>query len=369
MIKLIKKPKSKAELFVESSDPSQLRAQRVWRFVVVIWLTWLFFACFLFFRGYSPATQICLVESIVIFVLILACKKLDDFRSIMNMHLAVSSIGLLAVSLSDQAMAPTMLFYPVAILVSSQLFGVRAALSWFVINLLGFFAYSLNAHGLHGLINSSKFDELVLVIGVAGCIYFCCQQGEEYYRQRTTSLIELSQNLKTESDRLLELANTDSLTGLTNRFRFHLSLKEAVESAKADVRKFALFMIDMDGFKEINDTLGHPVGDEALIEIGGRLQTEFGRCATVARLGGDEFCIIYPNIQDRSAADLIAQIVCNVLTKRYQLAKEDFQLGTSVGYALFPTDATSDMDLLAFADTAMFHAKENQLGFASYERE
>ncbi len=369
MFKLKKKPKLNTTSFVESSDPNQLRAQRVWRFVVVLWLTWLFFAGFLFYRGYAAATQICLVESIVIFVLILVCRRLNDYRNIMNMHLAVSALGLLAVSLSDEAMAGTMLFYPVAILVSSQLFGVRAALSWFVINLLAFLAFSLNAHGFYDLVNSSKFDELVLVIGVAGCIYFCCQQGEEYYRQRTTSLIKLSENLKKESDRLLELANTDSLTGLANRFRFHLSLKEAVETAKAESKRFALFMIDMDGFKEINDTLGHPVGDEALVEIGIRLQVEFGHCATVARLGGDEFCIIYPNIHDGSEAELIAQSVFNVLTERYNLAEEDFQLGTSVGYSLFPAHATSDMDLLAFADTAMFHAKENQLGFASYKRE
>lgn len=369
MFKLNKTSKSIARLFVETSDPNQLRAQRVWRFVVVLWLTWLFFAGFSFYRGYAVATQICLVESIVILVLILACRRLKDFRSIMNMHLAVSALGLLAISLSDDALAGTILFYPVAILVSSQLFGVRAALSWFVINLLAFLAFSLSAHGLYDLVNTSKLDELVLVIGVAGCIYFCCQQGEEYYRQRTTSLIKLSEDLKKESDRLLELANTDSLTGLTNRYRFHLDLKEAVEAANAESHSFALFMIDMDGFKEINDTLGHLVGDEALVEIGNRLQVEFGQCARVSRLGGDEFCIIYPNIRDDSETELIAKSVCNLLTKRYNLAEDNFQLGTSVGYSLFPTHATSDMELLAYADTAMFHAKENQLGFAGYRRE
>ncbi|MCC7334710.1 MAG: EAL domain-containing protein [Pirellulaceae bacterium] len=287
----------------------------------------------------------------------------------MNMHLAVSAVGLLAVSLSDEAMAGTMLFYPVAILVSSQLFGVRAALAWFIISLLAFLAFSLNSHGFYDLMSTSKLDELLLVTGVAGCIYFCCQQGEEYYRQRTTSLIKLSENLKVESDRLMELANTDSLTGLANRFRFHLSLKEAVEAAQAKSRGFALFMIDMDGFKEINDTLGHLVGDQTLVEIGTRLQAEFGQCATVARLGGDEFCIIYPNVREESEADLIAKSVCTVLTQRYHLTDDNFQLGTSVGYSLFPAHATSDMELLAFADTAMFHAKENQLGFSIYQRE
>jgi diguanylate cyclase (GGDEF)-like protein len=206
-------------------------------------------------------------------------------------------------------------------------------------------------------------------MGVAGCFYFCCQQGEEYYRQRTTSLIRLSQNLQVESNRLHELATTDSLTGLGNRFQFHASLKEAVEHAAAQSKRFALFMIDMDGFKEINDTLGHPVGDKALIEIGARLRDEFSHCATVARLGGDEFCIIYPAIHDDSQAGLIAEIVCKLLTRRYLMPEAEFMLGTSVGYSLYPAHATTDMELLAYADTAMFHAKENQLGHASYQRE
>ncbi|MCA9161066.1 MAG: hypothetical protein KDA72_22200, partial [Planctomycetales bacterium] len=89
MIKFNKNSESNAKLFVESSDPNQLRAQRVWRFVTVIWLTWLLFAGLLFYRGYETATQICIIESIVIFVLIVACRRLNDFRSIMNMHLAV----------------------------------------------------------------------------------------------------------------------------------------------------------------------------------------------------------------------------------------------------------------------------------------
>jgi len=89
----------------------------------------------------------------------------------------------------------------------------------------------------------------------------------------------------------------------------------------------------------------------------------------VARLGGDEFCIIYPNVREESEADLIAKSVCTVLTQRYHLTDDNFQLGTSVGYSLFPAHATSDMELLAFADTAMFHAKENQLGFSIYQRE
>ena len=123
----------------------------------------------------------------------------------------------------------------------------------------------------------------------------------------------------------------------------------------------------MDGFKEINDTLGHPVGDEALVEIASRIRKEFGDRSDVARLGGDEFCLIYPDIGNHDNAASIARQVCDLLTQRYVLNDAEFPLGASVGIAICPSDTTSDRDLLAYADTAMFHAKENRLGYACYE--
>ncbi len=369
MISWSKKPTEASALFVESTLPDYLRAQRLWRFVVVLWLTWIFFAVFLWQRGYPLASQICVAECLVVMVIILACRKHQNFRRVMNLNLAASAIGLLAVSLSHPSMAGTMLFYPVSILVASQLFGVRAAFSWLVITLLAFLAYSLTVHGMANLISTSRFDELILIMGVAGCIYFCCQQGEAYYRQRTSKLIQLSQDLQVKSDRLQVLATTDSLTGLTNRFRFQENLQEAVEHAGKHQQRFALFLIDMDGFKEINDTLGHPVGDAALVEIGARLNRDFGQCASVSRMGGDEFCVIYPDICDAAQANEIAHSLNKLLTHHYALDDTEFPLGASVGFALYPDHATSDKDLLAFADTAMFHAKEKQLGYASYARE
>ena len=301
--------------------------------------------------------------------LIILWRERRDLNTFLSLQLAASAFGLLGVSLTDIAMAGTMMFYPVAILVSSQLFGVKKALAWCIINVLAFCAYSFTLHGWDLVVTTSKLDELVLLAGVACCIYFCCYQGEAYYQHRTTKLIHLSQNLQQESDRLRKLATVDSLTGLRNRFRFHMDLKEAVESADAQSKPFALFVVDMDGFKEINDTLGHPVGDKALAEVGARLQSEFGHCATVARLGGDEFCIIYPDMWDENQVELVAQQLCALLCQRYILEGAEFALGASVGYALFPYHATSDMEMLAYADTAMFYAKENKLGYASYRRE
>ncbi len=362
------KPTDCERMFVETTSAEELRAQRVWRFMVVLWLTWAFFAVFLWYREYSDAARVCITASIVILLINVSHWKDRNFRRIMNLNLAASAVGLFAVSISDAAMHKTMLFYPISILVASQLLGVRAALLWFVINLIAFTAFFLCVYGLDQSVYTAKFDELVLLWGVASCIYFCCQQGEEYYRQRTESLIQLSQDLRKQSKSLEILATTDALTGLVNRFQFQERLRAAVDEANRKSTWMALFLIDMDGFKEINDTLGHPVGDEALVVIGARLMEEFGGRSEIARLGGDEFCIITANLESIAEADGMADRVCRLLTHRYDLGDTEFPLGASVGYCIAPLHATTAEDVLAYADTAMFHAKDQRLGYACYER-
>ena len=363
------KPTESNAVFVESTNAEELRAQRVWQFVKVLWFIWVFFTVFLKIRGYDDAATVCLVNSVLIFLINWVHRNRTTFHKVMNLNLAASGIGLFGVSISDPAMYGTMLFYPVSILVASQLLGIRAALTWLVINLLGFAIFFAYVYGVDQSIYTSKFDELMLLFGVSACVYFCCQQGEEYYRKRTMNLIQLSQELKAKSDTLEVLATTDALTGLTNRFQFQELLGKAVDSANKTATPVALFLIDLDGFKEINDTLGHPVGDETLIAIGQRLTEAFGEHSDVARLGGDEFCIIAPAIENTEKAGKTAQAIYDLLTDRYTLDGGEFPLSASVGYALCPGDATTSKDLLAYADTAMFHAKENRLGCSRYDRE
>lgn len=354
------------KLLVKASNAEELRAQRVWRFVIVMWLTWVFNAFFLWYRGYDMATVVCFADSVVHLAILIACRNQKNYAAIMNLNLVASAFGLFFVSISDPALSGTMLFYPVAILVASQLLGVRSAFVWLVVNIVAFIIFFVTVYGVHQSFGTWRFDEFMLILGVATCIFFCCQQGESYYQERTHDLIKLSQRLQKKSESLHKLATTDALTGLVNRFQFHNKLRDAVLNISTST-KTALFLVDMDGFKEINDTMGHLVGDEALVEIANRLQQEFGEVSDVARLGGDEFCIIYPNIRDTDHAHEIAQKIGELLHYRYELEEANFQLGASVGFAICPTDTQSDQELLSFADTAMYYAKENKLIHACYE--
>ncbi|MCL4135330.1 UNVERIFIED_CONTAM: hypothetical protein GTU68_002475 [Idotea baltica] len=125
----------------------------------------------------------------------------------------------------------------------------------------------------------------------------------------------------------------------------------------------------MDGFKEINDTLGHATGDEVLVEIGKRLSSAMRGRAKVARLGGDEFCVIFSGIANSHQANEIATELVSLLTERYTLSDISVTLGTSVGYALCPAHARSGKHILSFADTAMYSAKHNKINIACYQPE
>ena len=201
--------------------------------------------------------------------------------------------------------------------------------------------------------------------GVACCTFFCCQQAETNFQNQTKRLIKFSDALKIRSAELELLATTDSLTGLTNRFQLQIELSDLVKTATGE-NQVALFLIDMDGFKEVNDSHGHATGDELLVKIADRLKTQMQGRASVARLGGDEFCVTFSGITGSQHADDLANELVAMLTNRYVLNDVSVTLGTSVGYALCPSHAQTTKHILSFADTAMYYAKHNKLNVACY---
>jgi diguanylate cyclase (GGDEF)-like protein/PAS domain S-box-containing protein len=159
-------------------------------------------------------------------------------------------------------------------------------------------------------------------------------------------------------ERLSHVAQFDAITGLPNRTLFHDRLLQAMARARRRKSALALIFLDLDGFKEINDTLGHKAGDRLLRAVGARLKHSLREGDTVARLGGDEFTVILEDLHDRDEASTVAHKVLGALAKPLTLEKQEFAVTASAGLTVYPEDSRSIETLLKNADTAMYYAKD-----------
>lgn len=151
----------------------------------------------------------------------------------------------------------------------------------------------------------------------------------------------------------------DSLTGLPNRVLMDDRLEQAVAVAKRNFGHFALLVLDLDRFKEINDTLGHKVGDQVLVEIASRLAEPLRDSDTIARLGGDEFAIVLPSVPDRVQAEQVTERLVAALRRPVRVSGLDLEVGVSIGIAIYPDHATEANKLFQCADVAMYQAKQS----------
>ncbi|WP_229860196.1 putative bifunctional diguanylate cyclase/phosphodiesterase [Candidatus Sulfurimonas baltica] len=154
-------------------------------------------------------------------------------------------------------------------------------------------------------------------------------------------------------------AHHDALTGLPNRVLFNDRLSQAIEKSKRNKLKLALLFIDLDHFKEINDSLGHDIGDEILKEVTHRLRGTIRDEDTVARLGGDEFTVILEDLNQGQDASSIAAKLLESLAKSMHINDNVLYVSSSIGISIYPDDGVSAKDLLKFADSAMYKAKDD----------
>ena len=163
-------------------------------------------------------------------------------------------------------------------------------------------------------------------------------------------------------EQLAHLAQYDHLTGLANRALFQERLANAITQAnRLDIR-FALFLLDLDRFKAVNDTRGHPIGDVLLKQVAARLAEGVRETDTVARLGGDEFAIIVTNLAEAADVAVLAQKILKALSVPYVLDGHKVFTTASIGITVYPSDADSPDTLLKFADNALYHAKDSGRG-------
>jgi diguanylate cyclase (GGDEF)-like protein len=185
--------------------------------------------------------------------------------------------------------------------------------------------------------------------------------------QRTHSLQEATNELAEKQAENEYQALHDSLTGMPNRMLFQLRLADAIEASRRVDGKLAVMLIDLDHFKEINDTLGHHFGDLLLQEIGPRLSSVLRDNDLMARLGGDEFGIVLPELPSEDVAMRIADRLLEELEIPVSVEGLALDVSGSVGIALFPSQANDAEALLRRADVAMYAAKENGGGYELYE--
>src|SRR5712691_6572439 len=163
---------------------------------------------------------------------------------------------------------------------------------------------------------------------------------------------------KLDEEHIQYLADHDALTGLPNRARFSDTLNLALQNARRYNRSFAVFFIDLDRFKIINDTLGHEVGDKLLQEMGARLTDTVRSSDVVARLGGDEFVVLVQEVNEAKQVETVARKILSAIIKPMGIQGQECRVTASIGICMYPAEAQDEQSLMKNADIAMYRAKE-----------
>jgi diguanylate cyclase (GGDEF)-like protein len=204
-----------------------------------------------------------------------------------------------------------------------------------------------------------------LIMGgrIWGAIGFCSTNVVNFndfdrdFVRLVAALVSTVLERQMQKKRLDDLAYLDTLTGLPNRAKFMRDIETTLSHAKRHDRAFALHFIDLDGFKNVNDRAGHAIGDLALKEVARRLRTIPRLHDVPARLGGDEFVLLQTEIEQPSDAESLGNRIVEELSRPYELDRQIFRMGASIGIAVFPQDGNDERTLLQSADIALYRAK------------
>ena len=215
-----------------------------------------------------------------------------------------------------------------------------------------------------GVLATLFFLQLVVVRRAQGILRTQSVALEEANRDldqrvqaRTTELqAEVAERRNAEL-RLDHLAHHDPLTGLPNRLMFRNQLKKSIGLAARGERQLAVLFIDLDRFKEVNDTLGHAVGDELLVAVTQRLEGRLRSGDTLARLGGDEFICVTEDVKDAHEVSAVAEQLIALLSQPFNIVEHEIYVAASIGICLYPADGEDVDTLVRNADTAMYQAK------------
>ncbi|MFM7377556.1 MAG: diguanylate cyclase domain-containing protein, partial [Erythrobacter sp.] len=214
----------------------------------------------------------------------------------------------------------------------------------------------------------SKLDEQIVVLTDArGSSRWWRLNGrplldsEGNFRGYRGSAVDISAQYAYETQ-VARQSQVDELTGLANRRKLGERLSAMLAAFRVSQRSCALMMLDLDRFKQVNDTMGHPAGDELLRQVGQRLTSIVGSHGEVGRLGGDELQVLLPDMDDRGTLGELANRIVQSISQPYQINGRRAIIGTSVGIAIAPYDGLEADELTRAADMALYSAKETRQG-------
>ncbi|WP_232726457.1 diguanylate cyclase domain-containing protein [Mariprofundus ferrinatatus] len=186
------------------------------------------------------------------------------------------------------------------------------------------------------------------------------EAAEEGFLKNVANTLAVVIERKQAEEKLEEMAHHDTLTGLPNRIVLYDRLDQSLALARRHRESFAVVFLDLDHFKEVNDTLGHDAGDQLLIDASTRISGCIREVDTLARVGGDEFCLILMDTRDPAGATVVAEKILKALTTPFDISGQSCQVGTSIGIAIFPADGEDSETLIKNADAAMYRAKRQR---------
>jgi diguanylate cyclase (GGDEF)-like protein/PAS domain S-box-containing protein len=181
---------------------------------------------------------------------------------------------------------------------------------------------------------------------------------EDSWEKVFVSIIDNTER-KINQQYLEYLSTHDQLTGLANRNLLFERLQHAIKLASRNETSIAVFFIDLDGFKTINDLHGHYIGDQLLIQAAKRLTTSLRDSDTISRVGGDEFVLILENFKEPEILPMVADKILKIISRPYEIEELRCQITTSIGISLYPKHSNNPEELISLADTAMYEAKHN----------
>lgn len=205
-------------------------------------------------------------------------------------------------------------------------------------------------------------SERLHVYIMAGTLLLLLLEALFVFRPLIRRLTRANDELVSQNNEIAHMAVSDTLTNLPNRSGFGQRLESLIEARSGADQCAAVMMLDLDRFKNVNDTLGHPAGDRVLIEVGKRIEANIKNVDTVARLGGDEFAIILRQLNGPQDASAIAQKIIEAVSTRITLAEGEASVGASIGITILPETASASEEVMKRADLALFQAKQNGRG-------